>query len=169
WNCKDRDNFRPTRSFSIFSNTHITVSLQNDYLFFNCDPEKVIVKPKPLFCERFPDKCDSSCDSSSYLCRHLPECGSVLGSRRKAGAGNGPYDQVPEYGIRVDYEFPVTMKCLLCQETTKGEGNATTYCKDPNLIKHKRIGAVAGTVTAVSAGRAIGVGGGIFCNENRIF
>ncbi|KAG2320004.1 hypothetical protein Bca4012_093960 [Brassica carinata] len=81
WNCRDRDSFRPTRSFSIDSSPHFTVSLQNDYLFFNCDPEKVIVEPKPLFCERFPDKCDSSCDSSSYLCRHLPECGSVLGSR----------------------------------------------------------------------------------------
>ncbi|CAN7035702.1 unnamed protein product [Brassica rapa subsp. trilocularis] len=98
---------------------------------------------------------------------------------RKTGAGNGPYDQVPEYGIRVDYEFPVTIKCLLCQETTKGggvcgfdtrrtqeflclckQGNTTTYY--PNLIKHKRIGAVAGTVTAVSAARAIGFGGGIF-------
>lgn len=82
WSCQDRDNFRPTRSFSIDSSTHFTVSLQNDYLFFNCDPEKVIVEPKPLYCERFPDRCDSSCDSSSYLCRHLPECGgSVLGSR----------------------------------------------------------------------------------------
>ncbi|KAJ0248102.1 GUB_WAK_bind domain-containing protein [Hirschfeldia incana] len=233
WKCQDRDNFRPTRSFSIDSSTHFTVSLQNDYLFFNCDPEKVIVEPKPLYCERFPDRCDSSCDSSSYLCRHLPECGPVLGSRvsccsyypkatqslrlmlqncatytsvywRSNGAGNGPYDQVAEYGIRVDYEFPVTMKCLLCQETTKGggvcgfdtrtqeflclckHGNVTTYCKDPNFEKHKRIGAVAGTVTAVSSAGAIGVVGGIFwylrkvrakapvtcgveSNENRIF
>ncbi|KAJ4915655.1 hypothetical protein Rs2_01205 [Raphanus sativus] len=213
WNCQDRDNFRPTRSFSIDSSTHFTVSPQNDYLFFNCDSEKVIVEPKPLFCERFPDRCDSSCDSSSYLCRHLPGCGSALGSRvsccsyypkatqslrlmlqncatytsvywRSTGAGNAPYDQFPEYGIRVDFEFPVTTKCLLCQDTTKG--NVTTHCNDTNLVKHKRIGAVAGTVTAVSAAGAIGVGGGVFwylrkvrakapvtcgvqSNENRIF
>ncbi|CAG7868755.1 hypothetical protein BRARA_F00891 [Brassica rapa] len=233
WNCQDRDNFRPTRSFSIDSSTHFTVSPQNDYLFFNCDSEKVIVEPKPLFCERFPDRCDSSCDSSSYLCRHLPECGSALGSRvsccsyypkatqslrlmlqncatytsvywRSTGAGNAPYDQFPEYGIRVDFEFPVTTKCLLCQDTTKGggvcgfdrrtqnflclckQGNVTTHCNDPVLVKHKHIGAVAGTVTAVSAAGAIGVGGGVFwylrkvrakapvtcgvqSNENRIF
>ncbi|CAF1925294.1 unnamed protein product [Brassica oleracea var. botrytis] len=233
WNCQDRDNFRPTRSFSIDSSTHFTVSPQNDYLFFNCDSEKVIVEPKPLFCERFPDRCDSSCDSSSYLCRHLPECGSALGSRvsccsyypkatqslrlmlqncatytsvywRSTGAGNAPYDQFPEYGIRVDFEFPVTTKCLLCQDTTKSggvcgfdtrtqnflclckQGNITTHCNDPVLVKHKHIGAVAGTVTAVSAAAAIGVGGGVFwylrkvrakapvtcgvqSNENRIF
>ncbi|KAL0864979.1 hypothetical protein Bca101_044097 [Brassica carinata] len=151
WTCQDRDNFRPTRSLSIDSSTHFTVSPQNDYLFINCDSEKVIVEPKPVFCERFPDRCDSSCDSSSYLCRHLPECGSALGSRvsccsyypkatqslrlmlqncatytsvywRSTGAGNAPYDQFPEYGIRVDFEFPVTTKCLLCQDTTKGGG-----------------------------------------------
>ncbi|CAL9214617.1 unnamed protein product [Arabidopsis halleri] len=209
WNCQDRDNFRPTRSFSIDSSTHFTVSPQNDYLFFNCNTEKVIVEPKPLFCERFPDRCDSSCDSSSYLCRHLPECGSALGSRvsccsyypkatqslrlmlqncatytsvywRSTGVENAPYDQFPEYGIRVDFEFPVTMKCLLCQETTKGggvcgfntrtrdflclckRGNVTTYCKDPSLVKHKRVGAIAGTVTAVSATGAIGVAGGVY-------
>ncbi|AAC17619.1 putative wall-associated receptor kinase, galacturonan-binding domain-containing protein [Arabidopsis thaliana] len=233
WNCQDRDNFRPTRSFSIDSSTHFTVSPQNDYLFFNCNTDKVIVEPKPLFCERFPDRCDSSCDSSSYLCRHLPECGSALGSRvsccsyypkatqslrlmlqdcatytsvywRSTGVENAPYDQFPEYGIRVDYEFPVTMKCLLCQETTKGggvcgfntrtrdflclckQGNVTTYCKDPSLVNHKRVGAIAGTVTAVSAAGAIGVAGGVYwylrkvranapvtcgvqSNENRIF
>ncbi|KAG4123982.1 hypothetical protein ERO13_D10G011300v2 [Gossypium hirsutum] len=38
----------------------------------------VIVEPKPIFCERFPDRCDSSCDSASYLCRHLPECSTAL-------------------------------------------------------------------------------------------
>ncbi|KFK43456.1 hypothetical protein AALP_AA1G127600 [Arabis alpina] len=233
WNCQDRDNFRPTRSFSIDSSTHFTVSPQNDYLFFNCNPNKVIVEPKPLFCERFPDRCDSSCDSSSYLCRHLPGCGSALGSRvsccsyypkatqslrlmlencatytsvywRSSGVENAPYDQFPEYGIRVDFEYPVTMKCLLCQETTKGggvcgfdtrtrgflclckQGNVTSYCKDPNLVRHKRIGAIAGTVSAVSAAGVIGVAGGVFwylkkvrakapvtcgvqTNENRIF
>ncbi|KAG2323717.1 hypothetical protein Bca52824_006445 [Brassica carinata] len=119
-------------------------------------------------------------------------------------ARNAPYDQFPEYGVRVDFEFPVTTKCLLCQDKTKGgrvcgfdtrtqnflclckQGNVTTHCNDTNLVKHKRIGAVTGTVTAVSAAGAIGVGGGVFwylrkvrakapvtcgvqSNENRIF
>lgn len=57
-----------------------------------------------------------------------------------------PYDQVPEYGIRIDFEIPVTTLCLQCQDTRKGGGmcgfdtqsqgflclcdgrNATTYC-----------------------------------------
>ncbi|XP_010533797.1 PREDICTED: uncharacterized protein LOC104809485 [Tarenaya hassleriana] len=233
WSCDDRENFRPTRSFSVDSSTHFTLSSQNDYLFFNCSQDRVIVEPKPLFCERFPSRCDSSCDSSSYLCRHLPECGSLLSSRvsccsyyptsseslrlmlrycatytsvywRSVGASNAAYDQVPEYGIRVDFEIPVTTRCLLCQETTKGsgvcgfdtttqsflclckQGNVTTYCKDPSLLKHKNVGAIAGTVTAVSAAGVIGIGGGMFwyvkkvrakapvtcgvqSNENRLF
>ncbi|KAG2323714.1 hypothetical protein Bca52824_006442 [Brassica carinata] len=121
---------------------------------------------------------------------------------RSTRAGNAPYDQFPEYGIRVDFEFPVSTKCLLCQDNTKGgrvcgfdtrtqnflclckQGNVTTHYT--NLVKHKRIGAVTGTVTAVSAAGAIGVGGGVFwylrkvrakapvtcgvqSNENRIF
>lgn len=33
-----------------------------------------------------------------------------------------PYDQVPEYGIRIDFEIPVTTRCLQCQDTRKGGG-----------------------------------------------
>ncbi|XP_047323791.1 uncharacterized protein LOC124927432 [Impatiens glandulifera] len=76
WDCIDGEKFRPTRPFSLDTSTHFSLSTQNDYLFFNCSEDKVIVAPKPLFCEHFPDRCESSCDSSSYLCRHLPECGS---------------------------------------------------------------------------------------------
>lgn len=77
WKCQDGDKFRPTRAFSLDSSTHLSLSPQNDYLFFNCSETEVIVEPKPIYCERFPDRCDSSCDSASYLCRHLPECGSI--------------------------------------------------------------------------------------------
>lgn len=63
------------------------------------------------------------------------------------GAQSGYDDQVAEYGIRVDFDIPVTTKCLQCQDTTKGggtcgfdidtqsflcmckDGNVTTYCK----------------------------------------
>lgn len=178
WNCQDGDNFRPTRPFSLDTSTHFSLSPQNDYLFFNCSEDSVIVEPKTIFCERFPERCDSSCDSASYLCRHLPECASALrgGSSccsyypkateslrlmlkycasytsvhwRSVGTSSAsPYNNlVPEYGIRVDFDVPVTTSCLQCQDPSKGsgtcgfdtqtqsflclckEGNATSYCK----------------------------------------
>ncbi|KAH9749617.1 GUB WAK bind domain-containing protein [Citrus sinensis] len=207
WNCQDGDNFRPTRPFSLDTSTHFSLSTQNDYLFFNCSEENVIIEPRPIFCERFPERCDSSCDSSSYLCRHLPECASALhGSSCCAyypkateslrlmlkycasytsvywrNVGNvPPYDQIPEYGIRVDFDIPVTTACLQCQDMTKGggtcgfhtetqnflclcpKGNATSYCKDHEISGHSRAGVIAGTVTGVSAAGAIGIGAGVW-------
>lgn len=205
WNCQDGNNFRLTRPFSLDASTHFTLSSQNDYLFFNCSENDVIMEPKPLFCERFPEQCDSACDSSSYLCRHLPECASALRSSsccsyypkateslrlmlkhcstytsvywRDLGV-TPPFNQIPEYGIRVDFEIPVTMRCLQCQDTAKGggicgfdtetqnflclcqKGNVTTFCKDRNNSQHSRV--VAGTVTAVSVAGAIGIGAGIW-------
>ncbi|KAK2992501.1 hypothetical protein RJ640_005648 [Escallonia rubra] len=174
WNCQDGDNFRPTRPFSLDTSTHLSLSLQNDYLFFNCSEDDVIIEPKPIFCERFPDRCDSTCDSASYLCRHLPECASALRSSsccsyypkateslrlmlkycatytsvywRNLGV-TPPFNEVPEYGIRVNFDIPVTTRCLQCQDGTKGggicgfdtqtqnflclceKGNVTTYCR----------------------------------------
>ncbi|MBA0748543.1 hypothetical protein Gogos_005353 [Gossypium gossypioides] len=176
WNCRDGDHFRPTRPFSLDTSTPFTLSSQNDYLFFNCSEDYVIVEPKPIFCERFPDRCDSSCDSASYLCRHLPECADALSAssccsyypkateslrlmlrycasytsvywKTVGSTTNSPYSQVPEYGIRVDFDVPVTTHCLQCQDPSKGsgtcgfdtqthnflclckEGNVTSYCK----------------------------------------
>uniref|UniRef100_A0A6N2KB17 Wall-associated receptor kinase galacturonan-binding domain-containing protein n=1 Tax=Salix viminalis TaxID=40686 RepID=A0A6N2KB17_SALVM len=65
WQCQDGHHFRATRPFSLDTNTRLTLSSQNDLLFFNCSEERVIVEPKPIFCERFPDRCDSTCDSAS--------------------------------------------------------------------------------------------------------
>ncbi|PRQ28391.1 putative wall-associated receptor kinase, galacturonan-binding domain-containing protein [Rosa chinensis] len=207
WNCLDGDSFRPTRPFSLDTSTHLSLSSQNDYLFFNCSEENVIVQPKPMFCERYPEKCDSSCDSSSYLCRHLPECASALKRStccsyypkateslrlmlkycasytsvhwRNTGETQ-PDDQVPEYGIRVDFDIPVTTRCLHCQDTSKGggtcgfdtktqsflclceRGNVTTYCNDDSISKHTRNGVIAGTVAGVSVAGAFGIGAGIW-------
>ncbi|CAN4083757.1 unnamed protein product [Withania somnifera] len=205
WNCLDGDNFRPTRPFSLDTSTHFTLSSENDYLFFNCSETDVIVEPKPMFCERFPDQCDSTCDSASYLCRHMPECPSALRSSSccsyypKAAEslrlmlkhcasytsvywrnlGSTPaFDQAPEYGIRVDFDIPVTTRCLQCQDTAKGggtcgfdaetqdflclcdKGNSTTYCND-HMASHRR-GVVAGTATAVSVAGAFGIGAGVW-------
>ncbi|KAG6641738.1 uncharacterized protein LOC122275205 [Carya illinoinensis] len=209
WNCLDGDNFRPTRPFSLDTSTHFSLSPQNEYLFFNCSEEDVIIQPKPRFCDHFPDRCDSSCDSASHLCRLLPDCPSALSGSSccsyypkateslrlmltfcasytsvywKNIGEPQPYDQVAEYGIRVDFDIPVTTRCLQCQDTLKGggtcgfdtrkqnflclceEGNVTTYCKDQEAISghNRRVGVIAGTVTAVSAAGAIGIGAGIF-------
>ncbi|MCL7044849.1 hypothetical protein MKW94_022814 [Papaver nudicaule] len=209
WTCNDGHSFRPTRPFSLDTSTHLTLSTQNNYLFFNCSEEKVIVSPKPSFCERFPDKCDSSCDSASYLCRHLPDCPFGLGGRipccsyypkateslrlmlqyctsytsiywRDVGAIQ-PYDQVPEYGIRLNYDIPITTSCLQCQDYSKGggtcgfdtgsqsftclceKGNVTTYCTDNQDSQHHRsIKVIAGTATGLSFAGAIGIGAGIW-------
>ncbi|KAL9355818.1 hypothetical protein Peur_053788 [Populus x canadensis] len=208
WSCQDGHHFRATRPFSLDTSTHLTLSSQNDYLFFNCSEERVIVQPKPIFCERFPDRCDSTCDSASYLCRHLPGCATALGGSSccsylpkateslrlmlkycasyasiywRTGV-NAPDDQVPEYGIRVDFDIPVTTDCLQCQDMKKGGGscgfdtqsqsflclcnqrsNVTTYCNDHSgTTSHSKAGVIAGTVTGVSAAGAIGIGAGLW-------
>lgn len=173
WNCEDGESYRPTRPFSLDTSMRFKLSPQNQYLFFNCSEEKVIVKPKPGFCERFPEHCDSSCDSASYLCRHLPMCSFAMrGSSccsyypkateslrlmlmycssyasvywRNVGAPQ-PYDQVPEYGIRVDFDVPVTTRCLQCQDQSKGRGGTCGFdtqtqsflclCKEGNFTTH---------------------------------
>ncbi|GMH26876.1 hypothetical protein Nepgr_028719 [Nepenthes gracilis] len=212
WNCQDGDRFRPTRPFSLDTSTHLKLSHQNDYIFFNCSDDRVIVEPRPIFCDRFPDQCDSSCDSSSYLCRHLPDCASAIkGSSccsyypkataslrmmleycatytsvywRNVGA-SPPFDQVAEYGIRVDFDIPVTRRCLTCEDRAKGGGtcgfdsgseeflclcekeNVTTYCKDRRGRHIRRqqggnTGTIAGTLSAVSIAGAVGIGAGIW-------
>ncbi|GFP78624.1 hypothetical protein PHJA_000006000 [Phtheirospermum japonicum] len=204
WSCRDGDYFRPVRPFSLDTSTRLRLSPQNDYIFFNCSENDVIVEPIPMFCDDFPEQCDSTCDTSSYLCRNLPECASALrGSSccsyypkrseslrmmlkhcasytsiywRSLGI-TPAYSQVPEYGIRVDFDIPVTTRCLWCQDGTKGLGtcgfdtltqdflclcdkgsNVTTNCKDQSG-QHNRPAVVAGTVTAVSvAGAFVGAG-----------
>ncbi|CAN1226755.1 hypothetical protein LINGRAPRIM_LOCUS1111 [Linum grandiflorum] len=244
WSCQDGPNFRPTRPFSLDASTHLTLSSHNDYLFFNCSKDMVIMEPKPVFCDRFPDRCDSTCDTASYLCRHLPQCPSFATSasccsyfpkateslrlmlkycatytsvywrnNNIAGSGSGSgsvstyYGEIPEYGIRVDFDTPVTSPCLRCQDMSNGgggtcgfdtqsqdflclcpQGNFTTSCDQGDGDgghRHSRVGVIAGSVGAVSAAGAVGVGAGIWyfnkirakapvtcgvqTNENRLF
>uniref|UniRef100_A0A2N9H868 Wall-associated receptor kinase galacturonan-binding domain-containing protein n=1 Tax=Fagus sylvatica TaxID=28930 RepID=A0A2N9H868_FAGSY len=188
WNCQDSDNFRPTRPFSLDTSTHFSLSPQNEYLFFNCSEDNVIIQPKPIFCEHFPDRY-----CASYTSVYWKDIGAPQ-----------PYDQVPEYGIRVNFDIPVTTRCLLCEDRVKGggtcgfdtqtqsflclceKGNVTTYCKDHSIAGHNRkIGVIAGAVTGVSAAGALGVVAGVWylkkvratapvtcgvqSNENRLF
>ncbi|XP_022132510.1 uncharacterized protein LOC111005351 [Momordica charantia] len=206
WACRDGPNFRQARPFSLDPvSTHLSVSPLNHYLFFNCSEEAVVIAAKPGFCGRFPERCDeAACDSASYLCTHVPECGGgALGgssccSYRPKGMDSmramleycGSYtsvywrsvdqDQVPEYGIRIDFDIVVTSSCLRCQDVLKGGGacgfhvqtlafsclcddkNVTTYCRDESISgvgnRHK---IIAGTVSAVSAAGALGIAAGI--------
>ncbi|CAL1397587.1 unnamed protein product [Linum trigynum] len=241
WACSDGPNFRPTRPFSLDSSTRLTLSRHNDYLFFNCSPARVIMEPKPVFCERFPDRCDSTCDTAGYLCRHLPGCAYALSSRAggvsccsyspkateslrlmleycatyasvywrnsDSGASNY-YGETPEYGVRVDFDIPVTSGCLRCQDMRRGgggtcgfdtvsreflclcrQGNVTTSCEQDHdqqgSSRHSNAGVIVGTVGAVSAAGAVGIGAGVWyfnkirakapvtcgvqSNENRLF
>ncbi|XP_029129083.1 uncharacterized protein LOC109808621 isoform X2 [Cajanus cajan] len=208
WSCEDGENYRPTRPFSLDTSTRFKLSPHNEYLFFNCSQDDVIVKPKPILCERFPEHCDSSCDSGSYLCRHMPGCSFSFTPTsccsyyptaseslrlmlkyctsytsvywRNDGAPQ-PYYQLPQYGIRIDFDIPVTTRCLQCQDPSKGagtcgfdtqtqsfmclckDGNFTTHCKDYDAAQHNRkVHVIAGTVTAVSAAGAFGIGAGIW-------
>ncbi|KAK7332347.1 hypothetical protein VNO80_29098 [Phaseolus coccineus] len=208
WSCEDGERFRPTRPFSLDSSTHFKLSPQNEYMFFNCSEDNVIIQPKPIFCEHFPQHCDSSCDSASYLCRHLPGCSFALPRStccsyypkateslrlmlkyctsyasvywKNVGAPM-PYDQVPEYGIRVDFDIPVTTRCLQCQDPLKGggtcgfdtlnqsfmclckDGNSTTHCKDYDIARHnRRVHVIAGTVTGFSVAGAFGIGAAVW-------
>ncbi|XP_004486179.1 wall-associated receptor kinase 1-like [Cicer arietinum] len=208
WKCQDGENFRPTRPFSLDTSTNLKLSSQNEYMFFNCSEEHVIIQPRPMFCEHFPEHCESSCDTASYLCRHLPRCSFALTHSsccsyypksseslrlmlkyctsytsvywRDVGSLQ-PYDQLPEYGIRVDFNIPVTTSCLGCQDPLKGggtcgfdtvtqsfmclckDGNSSTHCKDQDIARHNRkVHVIAGTVTVFSAAGAFGIGAGIW-------
>ncbi|KAL2931280.1 [F-actin]-monooxygenase mical2 [Bienertia sinuspersici] len=219
WACKDEDRFRPTRPFSVDSSTHMSLSNQNEYLFFNCSPDKVIMEPRPMFCERYPERCDSTCDPASYLCRHYPECNASTNKAMRdisccsyypkateslrmmlkhcttytsvhwksvGGLGTSrPYDQVPEYGTRVDFDIPTTSTCLRCQDRAKGGGTCgfdtsnqdfLCLCEQKNVTTYVKITMLKATVdtleqlqcnggrtvTGASIAGGVGIGVGIW-------
>ncbi|XP_072965254.1 uncharacterized protein [Typha angustifolia] len=207
WRCHSSRTTRVSNPFSLDTSTRFSLSTKNDYLFFNCDRDEVIVEPKPSFCERFPDRCDAACDTAGYLCRNLPECPDKLAEMnvtccsyypkaseslrvmlqhcesytsvywKTVGANLPPYDQVPEYGVRVDFEIPVTTRCLECKDSARGggtcgfhtesmgflclcqDGNVTTYCSDGGSSRHQTSAAVIAGTTVSSVAGAVGIGG----------
>ncbi|XP_048541348.1 uncharacterized protein LOC125521069 [Triticum urartu] len=209
WTCARPFTAVHAAPFSLDTSTRFSLSPRNDHLFFNCDEERVIVAPRPAICDRYPDRCDSACDSAGYLCRNLPGCRGALEEGnmsccayrpraaeslramlrhceayttvywRAVGDKFPPYDQVPDYGVRVDFEIPVTTRCLQCQDRRRGANgtcgfdpatrdfvcicdggrNSTTDCADGRVTGH---GASAGVVAATvvfSISAAIGIGG----------
>ncbi|XP_020594539.1 wall-associated receptor kinase-like 20, partial [Phalaenopsis equestris] len=147
WTC-DSHSPAPLTPFSLDTSTRFSLSSKNSFLFLNCSPDSVIIEPRPAFCDRSPERCGSSCNSDSYLCRNLPGCPNLLGESsttccsfyptavesvrrmlrfcagyagvywRTNGGGGG--DEVAEYGIRVDFEVPSAAKCRTCAEKGKG-------------------------------------------------
>ncbi|TVU10682.1 hypothetical protein EJB05_44226, partial [Eragrostis curvula] len=157
--------------------------------------------------DRARSGCDSACDSAAYLCRNLPGCRDALEEGnvtccayrpraaeslrallrhceayasvywRAVGDKFPPYDQVPEYGVRVNFEIPVTTRCLQCQDRRNGGGgtcgfdpatrdflcicddgrNSTTDCAGGGSSRHPA-GIIAASVV-FSASAVIGVGG----------
>ncbi|KAL1166151.1 hypothetical protein V6Z11_A06G178000 [Gossypium hirsutum] len=198
WNCRDGDNFRPVRPFSLDTGTHLSLSPENDYLFFNCSKDHVIVEPKPIFCQRFPELRGSSCDSGSYLCKHLPECATALG-----GSSFCSYYPKAAKSLRLMLKYCASYTSVYwttvgatagspynqCQDPSMGAGTCGFDTKTGNFLCLCKKGNVTsyckGTVTAVSAAGAIGIGVsiwllkkvrakapvtcGVQSNENRLF
>ncbi|GJM99642.1 hypothetical protein PR202_ga16763 [Eleusine coracana subsp. coracana] len=221
WTCDRPFTNLHAAPFSLDTSTRFSLSPRNEYLFFDCDEDHVIVAPRPASCDAYPDRrllCDSACDSAGYLCRNLPGCqqggASAVGEDDQGGSNNmssccayrpraaeslrmmlqhceaytsvywravgdkfPPYDQVAEYGVRVDFEIPVTTRCLQCQDKRNGDGgtcgfdpatrdflcicqdgrNSTTDCAGGHGSKNSAGVIAASVVFSVSA--AIGVGG----------
>ncbi|CAN6445510.1 unnamed protein product [Victoria cruziana] len=105
----------------------------------------------------------------------LAECASYTSVYWRFVGATPPYNQVADYGIRVDYDMTVTTHCFECQEPTKGNGicgfdvqsrqflclcdgrSSSTYCND-YTFSNPRAGIIAGTVASVSvSGVIIGV------------
>lgn len=157
WTCARPFTSVHAAPFSLDTSTRFSLSPRNEYLFFDCDEARVIVAPRPASCDRYPGRCDSACDSAGYLCRNLPGCALEEGSNlsccayrpraaeslramlRHCGAYTSvywraagdrsfpPYDQVPAYGVRVDFEVPVTTRCLQCQDKRRGDGGTCGF------------------------------------------
>ncbi|WVZ79957.1 hypothetical protein U9M48_027479 [Paspalum notatum var. saurae] len=113
----------------------------------------------------------------------LRHCEAYTSVYWRAGGGGdesafAPYDQAPAYGVRVDFEIPVTTRCLQCQDKRRGDGgtcgfdtatrdfvcicddgrNSTTDCADGHAPgRHGSAGVVAASVVSISA--IIGVAG----------
>lgn len=209
WTCARPFTSVHATPFSLDTSTRFSLSPRNDYLFFNCDEERVIVSPRPAICDRYPERCDSACDSAAYLCRNLPGCRGALEDSnmsccayqpraaeslrlmlrhceaytsvywRAVGDKFPPYDQVPDYGVRVDFEIPVTTRCLQCEDRRRGAGgtcgfdpatrdfvcicddgrNSTTDCADGRVSRYQASAGVVAASVVFSISAAIGIGG----------
>lgn len=204
WSCSAGNKLPQSQRFSLDISTKFSLSNLNNFLYFNCNESSVLVKPQLSYCESQPQRCESLCDSSNALCQNLPFCSKALSGvsccsyyPRTSDSlrlmlencesytsiywdisnASGAYNQIPAYGIRLNYEVPITTHCLNCQNDGDGGGicgydtqsasflclcsdqNVTTYCSDHNHLNHlSRARVVAGTVVGVMVGGTIAAG-----------
>ncbi|KAK1314213.1 Wall-associated receptor kinase 5 [Acorus calamus] len=152
-----------------------------------CDPS-YLCRNLPNCPSNAPSCCAYSPRASESLRLMLTRCTTYTSvywsSLDVGGGGNGapwPYDRVPEYGVRIEFEVPVTIDCLRCMDSASGgacgfdtgsrrfrclcrEGNETVHCVDSGeggaQRKTRRAGVVAGAVVTVASFCAfVGVGG----------
>ncbi|KAL6888858.1 hypothetical protein ACP4OV_009884 [Aristida adscensionis] len=115
-------------------------------------------------------------ESLRAMLRHCEAYTSVYW-RERGDAGGG--DRVPEYGVRVDFEIPVTTRCLQCQDRRRGAGgacgfdpatrdfvclcddgrNSTTDCADARGSRNHGSVAVVAASVVFSISAAVGIGG----------
>lgn len=205
WSCSAGDDLPHSTSFSLDISRKFSISNFNTFLYFNCNASSVLVKPQPSDCEDQTSRCESVCDSNNYLCKTLPDCPKTLSKVSCCSyyprtsdslrlmlqncesytsiywditnaSGNAFYNQIPAYGIRLNYENLSTNHCLSCQYDGYGRGtcgyetefgnflclcsdmNVTTYCSDHGHLHHKTARVIAGTVVGVSVGGLISAG-----------
>eukprot|EP01018_Ginkgo_biloba_P010019 Gb_31664 [translate_table: standard] len=204
WSCSAGNKLPQSRSFSLDVSTKFSISTLNNFLYFNCNKSSVLVQPELSYCVSQPKRCESLCDSSNYLCNNLPNCPRALSKtsccsyyprtseslRLMLGScesytsiyleltnASAPYNEIPAYGIRLNYEIPITTHCLNCQNDENGGGtcgyetefagfvclckdkNTTSYCTDRGYLQHRSRGRVlAGTIAGVTVGGMIAVG-----------
>ncbi|KAG0457988.1 hypothetical protein HPP92_022860 [Vanilla planifolia] len=208
WTCAAHSSSTSSPPFSLDNSKRFSLSSKNSFLFLNCSPDAVLLEPRPAFCDRSPGRCGSSCDSAAYLCHNLPGCPGELAERattccasfptsaesvrmmlrhcegyaglhwRRTGAVAPPYDEVAEYGIRVDFEVVLTDRCRACE--SKGGGtcgfdsatgtflclcdrwNSTTNCEHGSWRHKASTGVIVGTASVASLGGFAGVGALIY-------
>ncbi|CAA7397720.1 unnamed protein product [Spirodela intermedia] len=202
WSCNEVDGYgtavfnSPQRPpFSLDASTRLALSPRNNYLFFNCSHEAVIFQPKNPECPRAAGRALSAASCCSYYPKALESLRLMLRFCttytsiywRTVGLNFPPYDQVPEYGIRIDFQIPLTTGCLQCQDAERRggtcgfntankdflclcrEGNATTNCAVMTGGSVVGIVSVGALVWFFKKLKARKVTCGVQSNENRIF
>lgn len=205
WSCSAGNELPHSRSFSLDISRKFSISNFNTFLYFNCNASSVLVQPQPSYCEDQTSRCESLCNSDNYLCKSLPDCPKALSKvsccsyypRTSASlrlmlqncesytsiywdisnaSANAYSNQIPVYGIRLNYENPSTNHCLSCQDDGYGKGtcgydtefgnflclcndrNVTTYCSDHAHLHHQTGRVIAGSVVGVAVGGIISAG-----------
>eukprot|EP00252_Welwitschia_mirabilis_P021378 TRINITY_DN5473_c0_g1_i1.p1 TRINITY_DN5473_c0_g1~~TRINITY_DN5473_c0_g1_i1.p1 ORF type:complete len:350 (-),score=27.27 TRINITY_DN5473_c0_g1_i1:466-1515(-) len=207
WSCSAGGSLPESQIFRLDASTKFSISVLNNFLFFNCNESFVMVQTQPTYCQSQPTRCASICDNGNRLCLNLPACPRSLPAHVSCcsyfprtsdsirlmlqycksytsifwdiSQASGTTYGVPSYGIRLNFEVPVTSRCRQCQdkrlgggtcgfETDSGNftclcsgGNSSTFCTDRGHFKHEshpRATAIAGTVIGLTVVAMVAAG-----------